>query len=171
VYENEIFAILGHNGAGKSTLIKIMTGALKPDNGEILYEGLTLRNNIQTIREKIGNFFFFRCCSKELSGGQKRKLCIGIALIGNPKYMFLDEPTTSLDPLSRRKIWDLLIKLKKNRIIFLCTHYMDEADILADRKMIINKGKIRCLGTSLFLKHHFNLNYQLNIETKDKKEV
>ncbi|OUM59228.1 hypothetical protein PIROE2DRAFT_47274, partial [Piromyces sp. E2] len=101
-----------------------------------------------------------------LSGGQKRKLCIGLALIGNPKFLFLDEPTTSLDPLSRRKIWDILLKIKKDRVIILCTHYMDEADILTDRKIIINNGNIRCSGSSVYLKNHFNMQYLLNIETK-----
>jgi len=109
--------------------------------------------------------------AKKLSGGQKRKLCIGMATIGNPKYVFLDEPTTGLDPLSRRKIWDLLMKKKKGRVIFLTTHYMDEADILADRKLILSKGKIRCLGTSLFLKNHFNMSYNLDVETNDKNRV
>ncbi|OUM59961.1 hypothetical protein PIROE2DRAFT_14373 [Piromyces sp. E2] len=89
----------------------------------------------------------------ELSGGQKRKLCIGLALIGNPKYVFLDEPTTGLDPLSRR------------RVIFITTHYMDEADIIADRKLIMNKGIIRCMGSSVYLKSHFNMKYSLEIET------
>jgi len=103
----------------------------------------------------------------KLSGGQKRKLCIAMATIGNPKYIFLDEPTTGLDPLSRRKIWELLLKIKKGRVIFLTTHYMDEADILADRKLILSRGKIRCLGTSLYLKNHFNMNYNLNIEMKN----
>lgn len=104
----------------------------------------------------------------KLSGGQKRKLCIGMAIIGNPKYIFLDEPTTGLDPLSRRKIWDLLIKKKEGRVIFLTTHYMDEADILADRKLILSRGKIRCLGTSLYLKNHFNMRYILDVETENK---
>jgi len=83
---------------------------------------------------------------EKMSGGQKRKLCIGLALIGEPKYVFLDEPTTGLDPLSRRKIWDLLLKVKKDRVIFITTHYMDEADIITDRKLILNHGVIRCLG-------------------------
>jgi len=109
--------------------------------------------------------------ASKLSGGQKRKLCIGIALIGNPKYVFLDEPTTGLDPLSRRKIWELLLKEKEGRVIFLTTHYMDEADILADRKVIISKGKVRCLGTSLYLKNHFNMNYDLDIETSNKDHI
>ncbi|ORY44991.1 hypothetical protein LY90DRAFT_384935 [Neocallimastix californiae] len=106
-----------------------------------------------------------------LSGGQKRELSIAIAILGNPKFIFLDEPTTSLDPLSRRKIWYLIQKLKKGRVIFLTTHYMEEADILADRKLILNEGKIRCLGTSLYLKNHFNMNYNLEIETDDVKKV
>ncbi|ORX53392.1 hypothetical protein BCR36DRAFT_403608 [Piromyces finnis] len=102
-----------------------------------------------------------------LSGGQKKKLNIAIALIGNPKYIFLDEPTTGLDPLSRRKIWDLLKEKKNGRVIFLTTHYMDEADILTDRKLILHKGVIRCLGTSMFLKKHFNIMYNLKVETDD----
>ncbi|OUM67177.1 hypothetical protein PIROE2DRAFT_34213, partial [Piromyces sp. E2] len=107
----------------------------------ILYENLTVEDNfklfygIRNIPQDIDNVLksigltekkYFKPC--ELSGGQKRKLCIGLALIDNPKYIFLDEPTTSLDPLSRRNIWELLLKIRENRIIFLCTHFMDEAD-------------------------------------------
>ena len=108
---------------------------------------------------------------QKMSGGQKRKLCIGLALIGNPKYVFLDEPTTGLDPLSRRKIWNLLLKIKKDRVIFITTHYMDEADIIADRKLILNKGKIRCLGSSVYLKNHFQMKYSLEVETDDVSSV
>ena len=108
---------------------------------------------------------------QKMSGGQKRKLCIGLALIGNPKYVFLDEPTTGLDPLSRRKIWNLLLKVKKNRVTFITTHYMDEADIIADRKLILNKGSIRCLGSSIFLKHHFHMKYSLEVETTEPEHV
>jgi len=106
-----------------------------------------------------------------LSGGQKRKLCIAIAIIGDPKYIFLDEPTTGLDPLSRRKVWELLLKKKEGRVIFLTTHYMDEADILADRKLILSHGKIRCLGSSLYLKNHFNMEYSLDIESPSCDQV
>jgi len=108
---------------------------------------------------------------QKMSGGQKRKLCIGLALIGNPKYVFLDEPTTGLDPLSRRKIWNLLLKVKKNRVIFITTHYMDEADIIADRKLILNKGSIRCLGSSIYLKNHFQMKYNLEVETTQPEEI
>jgi len=106
-----------------------------------------------------------------LSGGQKKKLNIVIALMGNPKYVFLDEPTTGLDPLSRRKVWDLLKEKKNGKVIFLTTHYMDEADILTDRKLILHHGVIRCLGTSMFLKKHFNIMYNLKIETEHLDEA
>jgi len=106
-----------------------------------------------------------------LSGGQKKKLNIAIALMGNPKFVFLDEPTTGLDPLSRRNMWDLLKKNKNGKVIFLSTHYMDEADILTDRKLILHKGVIRCLGSSMYLKKHFNMMYNLKVETENYNEA
>ena len=108
---------------------------------------------------------------KELSGGQRRKLCITLALLGSPKYVFLDEPTTGLDPYSRKSIWELLSRKKDGCVIFVTTHYMDEADLLADRKMIISNGNITCLGTSLFLKQQFNMNYSLDIHCKNPNDV
>jgi len=104
---------------------------------------------------------------ENLSGGEKRKLCIGIALLGNPRYVILDEPTTGLDPVSRRNVWKLLSSIKKNRFILMTTHHMDEADILSDRKLILSNGIVRCLGTSVYLKNHFEMMYQLNIKTAD----
>jgi len=107
---------------------------------------------------------------KELSGGQRRKLCITLALLGSPKYVFLDEPTTGLDPYSRKNIWELLSRKKEGRIIFVTTHYMDEADLLADRKMIISNGNISCLGSSLFLKQQFNMNYSLDVNCQNVQD-
>jgi len=101
----------------------------------------------------------------DLSGGQKRKLCLGMALIGDPKILLLDEVTSGMDPYSRRKVWDLLQKTKKDHVTLLTTHSMDEADILADRKAILSNGNIRCEGSSLFLKSRFGLGYHLNIVT------
>jgi ATP-binding cassette subfamily A (ABC1) protein 5 len=65
------------------------------------------------------------------------------------------------DPQSRRSIWNVLQSMKKDRIILLATHFMDEADILADRKAIISKGKLKCVGSSLFLKNRFGIGYHL----------
>ena len=99
--------------------------------------------------------------AKKLSGGQKRRLSVGIALIGDPKIIFLDEPTAGVDPYSRRHMWSLLKKRKEGKVILLTTHFMDEADILADRKAIMSKGHLRCFGSSLFLKNRFGLGYHL----------
>jgi ABC-2 type transport system ATP-binding protein len=83
-----------------------------------------------------------------LSGGQKQRLAMACALVGNPELLFLDEPTTGLDPQARRNLWDLVDELKKaGRTIILTTHYMDEAERLCDRVAIMDHGKIIALGT------------------------
>lgn len=101
--------------------------------------------------------------TSRLSGGMKRKLCIGIALIGNSKLILLDEPTAGVDAHARRSIWDLLIKNKEGRTMILSTHHMDEADVLADRIAIISEGQLRAAGSSLFLKKKFGNGLHLNV--------
>ncbi|XP_050668382.1 cholesterol transporter ABCA5-like [Leptidea sinapis] len=101
--------------------------------------------------------------SKHLSGGQKRRLSIAIAFIGDPKIIILDEPTAGVDPVSRRKTWRILQRAKRGRVLLLTTHFMDEADILGDRKAVISKGRVRCAGTSLFLKNKFGIGYHLTL--------
>lgn len=82
-----------------------------------------------------------------LSGGQQHRLSIALAIITNGDILFLDEPTTGLDPKSRRKLWDTLLNLKKmGKTIFLTTHYMDEAEVLCDEIIIIDLGKIIARG-------------------------
>jgi ATP-binding cassette, subfamily A (ABC1), member 3 len=98
---------------------------------------------------------------KSLSGGMKRKLSLGISFIGNPKVVFLDEPTSGMDPLARRSTWDLLKQRKKDCIICLTTHYMDEADALADRIGIMANGKLECCGSPIFLKKLYGCGYVL----------
>jgi len=83
-----------------------------------------------------------------LSGGQKQRLAMACALVGDPELVFLDEPTTGLDPQARRNLWDLVDKLKgAGRTIILTTHYMDEAERLCDRVAVMDHGKIIALGT------------------------
>ena len=93
--------------------------------------------------------------STELSGGMKRKLSVGIALIGDSKIVILDEPTAGMDPYARRSTWDLLMEHKKERTILLTTHYMEEADLLGDRIAIMAEGQVRCAGSSHFLKERY----------------
>lgn len=99
-----------------------------------------------------------------LSGGQKRRLNLAMALIGDPKVIFLDEPTSGVDPVSRRAIWQLLEARKGRHVIVLTTHYMDEADLLADRKAILSRGTLRCAGSSFFLKNRFGTGYHLKYD-------
>ena len=73
-------------------------------------------------------------------------------MIGGSRVVFLDEPTSGLDPQSRRGVWELLRSFKRGRAIVLTTHYMDEADLLCDRIAIMSEGRLRCCGSSLFLK-------------------
>jgi ABC-2 type transport system ATP-binding protein len=83
-----------------------------------------------------------------LSGGQKQRLAMACALVGDPELLFLDEPTTGLDPQARRHLWDLVDELKQaGRTIILTTHYMDEAERLCDRVAIMDHGKVIALGT------------------------
>jgi ATP-binding cassette subfamily A (ABC1) protein 3 len=103
-----------------------------------------------------------------LSGGQKRKLSVAIALIGNSKIVILDEPTSGMDISARRKLWDMLKKYKQGRILILTTHYMDEADILGDRIAIMAEGEVQCIGSSLFLKNRFGVGYNLVIAKTDR---
>lgn len=87
-----------------------------------------------------------------LSGGMKRKLMVAMALLGDPKVVFLDEPTAGMDAGARREIWALLLRKRAGRAIVLCTHYMDEADILGDRIAVIHAGKLQDAGSSAELK-------------------
>src|SRR5208283_355143 len=83
-----------------------------------------------------------------LSGGQKQKLGLALALTNDPEICFLDEPTTGLDPHARRAIWAVIRTLKREgRTVFLTTHYLEEAELLADRVAIIHRGKIIASGT------------------------
>ena len=93
--------------------------------------------------------------AKNLSIGEKRKLSIGIALIGGSEIIFLDEPSSGMDISASRNLWEILKRQCDNKIIILTTHYMEEASILGKRIGIINLGKMKCLGTPLFLIEKF----------------
>ncbi|KAJ3158551.1 ATP-binding cassette sub- A member 5 [Geranomyces michiganensis] len=101
--------------------------------------------------------------AETLSGGQKRKLSVGMALIGRPSLLILDEPSSGMSPESRRQLWSTLSTGKAGRCTLLTTHYMDEADVLGDRKAILSHGRVSCLGTSMFLKKRFGIGYKLDV--------
>jgi ABC-type multidrug transport system ATPase subunit len=104
------------------------------------------------------------------SGGMKRRLSMAIAFIGDPRIVFLDEPTTGMDPKNRRYIWELVQKMKKGRAVILTTHAMEEADILSDRIAVISKGSLQCVGTGLYLKNKYGDGYRLSLVV-EKEDV
>jgi len=103
-----------------------------------------------------------------LSGGQKRKLSLSIAFLGNPKVVFLDEPTSGMDPYSRRMSWEVIRKHRAGRAVVLTTHFMDEADLLSDRVAIMSGGSLAAIGSSTFLKNRYGLGYLLTLEKKSE---
>jgi ABC-2 type transport system ATP-binding protein len=101
--------------------------------------------------------------SRFLSGGTKRRLLVATVINSGARILFLDEPTTGLDPISRREIWGIINDLKKDCFIFLTTHYLDEAESLADRIAIMEKGKILAVGNIDELRSRMKYQYCIRI--------
>ncbi|GAB4824042.1 hypothetical protein N2152v2_011088 [Parachlorella kessleri] len=97
------------------------------------------------------------------SGGMRRRLSVAIALLGDPLIVYLDEPTTGMDPISRRHVWDIIERAKPGRAIVLTTHSMEEADILGDNVAIMARGRVCAFGSTLRLKQRFGSGYQLSV--------
>ena len=100
---------------------------------------------------------------KSLSGGQKRRLSMAISMLGNPEIIFLDEPTTGMDPESKREVWKLINNFKRDRCVILTTQLMDEADILSDKIGILVKGELKLVDSPLALKNKFLNKYKLTL--------
>ena len=105
--------------------------------------------------------------ARELSGGQKRKLQLAIALLGNSKIVLLDEPTSGMDPTARRETWEIIKQSKAGKIIILTTHYMDEAEYLADRVAVMSRGALKICGTTSFLKQRFGSYFYLEVDSTE----
>nr|XP_015839741.1 PREDICTED: uncharacterized protein LOC655486 isoform X4 [Tribolium castaneum] len=103
-----------------------------------------------------------------LSGGMKRKLCLGMALIGGSQILVLDEPTSGMDPESRRKVWDLLLEYRKMRTVLITTHLMEEADVLGDYIAIMENGQLQDCDTPYNLKKKYNTGYHLSLILKTR---
>jgi ABC-2 type transport system ATP-binding protein len=161
VFKGEIFGLLGPNGAGKSTTLDTDPEAIKKIIGVQLqtagfYPNLNLTELIQLfvglyqmemdpmeLLAKVDLVDKAKSKFKELSGGQKQRFSIATTFINRPKIIFLDEPTTGLDPQARRNLWDLIQEIRNNgTTVIITTHYMDEAEVLCDRVAIIDSGKI-----------------------------
>ncbi|KAK9728380.1 hypothetical protein K7432_001166 [Basidiobolus ranarum] len=101
--------------------------------------------------------------SEAYSGGMKRRLSVVISTLGDPKIVFMDEPTTGMDPVNRRHVWSFIEKFKQNRVIILTTHSMEEADVLGDRIAIMALGRLSALGNSIQLKNKFGAGYRISM--------
>ena len=109
---------------------------------------------------------------KDCSGGTKRKLSYGIAMVGNPRIVLLDEPSTGMDPQSKRFVWNTISSsFKERRGAILTTHSMEEADAICSKIGILVKGELRCLGSSQHLKNQFGAGYLLEIKTQDWRDL
>uniref|UniRef100_A0AAQ4PDV6 P-type phospholipid transporter n=1 Tax=Gasterosteus aculeatus aculeatus TaxID=481459 RepID=A0AAQ4PDV6_GASAC len=126
-----------------------------------------VKAELDTLLEDVGLLHKRHEQTKNLSGGMQRKLSVAIAFVGGSKVVVLDEPTAGVDPYSRRGIWDLLLKYRKDRTIILSTHYMDEAELLGDRIAIISQGKLCCCGSPLFLKSRLGSGYYLTVVKRE----
>ena len=107
--------------------------------------------------------------SGTLSGGNKRKLSVACAMIGNPNILFLDEPSTGMDPEARRLMWKVICEIttqKKQSTVILTTHSMEEAEALSTRLGIMVKGNFKCIGTIQHLKNKFGEGYEVEIKIK-----
>src|ERR1700761_7169066 len=164
----ECFGLLGPNGAGKTTTVEILEGLNQPSEGDVRVLGKRWSDDEPWLRARLRLFRSFYPHGRDveqvlglvsledkrdawysrLSGGQKQRLAVACALVGDPELLFLDEPTTGLDPQSRRQLWDIIIGLRaEGRSVLLTTHYMDEAERLCDRVGVVDKGKMIALGT------------------------
>ncbi|KAF4321486.1 hypothetical protein JM18_003948 [Phytophthora kernoviae] len=122
-----------------------------------------LKEEVERMVKEVGLVEKRKVAARNLSGGQKRKLSVALAFMGDSKLVFLDEPTSGMDPYSRRFTWNLLQRNRDDRVIVLTTHFMDEADILGDRIAIMADGQLCCVGSSLYLKNRYGAGYNLTM--------
>lgn len=112
-----------------------------------------------------------RAYSRNLSGGQKRKLQLAIMFTGGSNICAIDEVSSGLDPLSRRKIWDIILRARGERTIILTTHFLDEADLLADDIAVLSRGTLKCRGSAVELKSRLGGGYRVHLPTRDGPEL
>lgn len=177
--------VLGRSVAKQQKDIRKIIGVLPQEFNT--YDRLTVKENIEYFGKMYGHALdakeLIRIVGLEdktnalymhLSGGQKQKLGVAVALVNDPEMVFLDEPSSGLDPKARRDIWEAIKSLRdKGKTVFLTTHYMEEAEILADRVGVINKGKIVAMGSpdELIRKHGAATRLVVKSPTGNAKDI
>eukprot|EP00095_Tigriopus_kingsejongensis_P011912 maker-scaffold111_size354240-snap-gene-2.29 protein:Tk11912 transcript:maker-scaffold111_size354240-snap-gene-2.29-mRNA-1 annotation:"atp-binding cassette sub-family a member 3" len=171
VHKGECFGLLGINGAGKTTTFRMLTGDEEVDSGRAFLGGQSLLSNRRQFLRQIGYCPQFDSIIDVLTGGgNKRKLNVALALMGSPSVLFLDEPTTGVDPVARRRLWDVIEAIRKRgQSIVLTSHSMEECEALCQRLAIMVNGQFQCLGTSSHLKSKYAQGFTilLKLNTRD----
>jgi ABC-2 type transport system ATP-binding protein len=140
--------------------------------GYLLYRGFPYGKATQLAKKSLSELDITEYTNMKdykLSGGTKKKVLIATVINSGASILFLDEPTSGLDPIAREEVWKLLLKLKKKHFIFLTTHYLEEAEKLADNIGIIHNGKMLAIGTISDLRKR--LNYSTTIKFKGKNSI
>jgi ABC-2 type transport system ATP-binding protein len=135
----------------------------------LLWRGYSYKEAVRLAGEslsKLGLEQYANVLNNRLSGGTKRKVLIATVTASEAEIIFLDEPTTGLDPISRRELWDILRELGRDRFIFLTTHYLEEAEQLADRIGILKDGKLVSIGTLSELRKSSRYQYSIKLPPK-----
>ncbi|KAF7990337.1 hypothetical protein HCN44_000142 [Aphidius gifuensis] len=117
-----------------------------------------IKDDVDNLISKVNLQDKKNCIPDQLSGGQKRRLCLAMAVIGDANVLIFDEPTSGLDAESKREVWDIILALKSDKTILISTHDMEEADILGDRIAIMHSGRLSSYGSSMFLKKYHGNN-------------
>ena len=132
-------------------------------------KGAALKREVRRVLADVALTAWADKPSRSFSGGMKRRLSVACALVGGPRIVYLDEPSTGLDPASRRRLWRVITEFKERAnddgAIVLTTHSMEEAEVLCDRVAIMSEGRLRCIGTSADIKRRFGEAYKLTIHT------
>jgi len=132
----------------------------------LMYRGLSISEAKRRAEEnlkRLGIESYANKLNRVLSGGLKRKVLVATVISSEADILFLDEPTTGLDPISRNELWEILNEIKKERFIFLTTHYLEEAERLADNLAILEKGELAGMGTMDDLRSKFSRKYSIRI--------
>ncbi|WP_067537180.1 ATP-binding cassette domain-containing protein [Nocardia crassostreae] len=158
VPEGGVYGFLGPNGAGKTTTIRMLATLIRPTSGRALIFGHDVVTETEAVRarELLAAFGLEAAAdrqAKRYSGGMRRRLDIAASIVATPALLFLDEPTTGLDPRSRTQVWDVVRSLTaEGTTVLLTTQYLEEADRLADRLAVIDHGRVIAEGTTAELK-------------------
>jgi len=166
---NAVVRIIWINVVGFSMMRNTTKPPLSEPWGSKVKDG-ELSHSQQLLRS-VGLSHLSDTMASQLSSGMQRRLSIAISFCGAPRIVFLDEPTTGLDPLSRKEVWRVLLKARRHRAMLLTTHAMEEAQLLCTRIAVLLHGHLQCIGTQQQLLEQLGIGYQLTIRFDVARET